>query len=101
MSAGLEIRLERLLGRMLVDSDGLPVGPIEDVDAQPNGDSYVVTHVLVGHAGRFERLREALHLLPTLRPLSPGEPRPARRLPWEWLDLTDPDHPRLRPHVQP
>lgn len=101
MSGGREIRLERLLGRMLVDASGLPVGPIEDVDAQPDGVTYVVTHVLIGPARRLDRLRAALHLLPLLRALSLGKPPRVRRLPWEWLDLTDPDHPRLRAHVQP
>jgi hypothetical protein len=99
MSRLVQIRLERLLGRLLVDAYGGPVGVIEDVEAHPEGHEYVVSHVVVGPAGRLPRLRAVFHLLPTLRALKLGQPPRVRRVPWEWLDLQDPDHPRLLPRV--
>ena len=91
-----EIRLERLLGRLLVDAHGYPVGCIDDVEAEPAGDEYVVTHVIVGSRGRVARLLDFAHDIPTLRALGLGRRARIRRVPWAWLDLSDPSHPRLR-----
>jgi sporulation protein YlmC with PRC-barrel domain len=95
-----EVRLERLLGRLLVDASGVPVGRIEDVEAYPDGHAdYLVTHVLVGPAGRLARMLASLHQLPTLSALGLGRKPRTRRIPWIWLDLSDPSHPRLLPTV--
>jgi sporulation protein YlmC with PRC-barrel domain len=93
------VRLERLLGRLLVDHLGVPVGRIEDVVAEPVGDAYRVTHVVVGPNGRVAQLFAVGYQLPTLRALGLGRKPRIRRLPWSWLDLSDPDHPRLRAEV--
>jgi sporulation protein YlmC with PRC-barrel domain len=93
------VRLERLLGRLVRDHLGVPVGRIEDAVAEPDGDAYRVTHVLVGPNGRLARLFAAGYQLPTLRALGLGQKPRIRRLPWSWLDLSDPDHPRLRAEV--
>jgi sporulation protein YlmC with PRC-barrel domain len=99
VSARREVRLERLLGRLLVDATGVPVGRIEDVEAYPDGEDYLVTHVVVVPEGRFASLRAAMHQLPTLRALGLGRKPRTRRVPWTWLDLSDPSHPRLLPNV--
>ena len=100
MSARREIRLERLMGKLLVDAGGVAVGRIEDVEAYPDGDEdYLVTHVVVGPAGRLARMLASLHQLPTLSALGVGRKPRTRRIPWTWLDLADPSHPRLLPTV--
>ena len=99
MSAVRELRLERLLGKLLVDAAGVAVGRIEDVEAIPEGDEYLVTHALVGAEGRLSRLLAFTHQLPTLRALGLGRKPRIRRVPWTWLDLSDPERPRLRPTV--
>lgn len=99
MSPVREIRLERLLGRLLVDAAGVAVGRIEDVEAVPDGDEYLVTHALVGAEGRIARLLAFTHQLPTLRALGLGRKPRIRRVPWAWLDLSDPERPRLRQSV--
>ena len=96
MTQPREVRLERLLGRLLVDEFGVAVGRIEDVEAEPEGDDYVVTHALVGPEGRLTRLLAFTHQLPTLRAIGLGRKPRVRRVPWAWLDLSDPWHPRLR-----
>jgi sporulation protein YlmC with PRC-barrel domain len=96
MTPPREVRLERLLGRELVDEFGIAVGRIEDVEAEPQGDEYVVTRVLVGPGGRLARLLAFAHQLPTLRAMRLGRKPRVRRVPWAWLDLSDPWHPRLR-----
>jgi sporulation protein YlmC with PRC-barrel domain len=100
MSAGREVRLERLLGRLVLDATGRPTGRIEDVEARPDGDAYVVTHVLLGPDGRLAQLLAGAYELPTLRGLGLGRKPRIRRVPWEWLDLSDPECPRLRASVR-
>jgi hypothetical protein len=99
MSPLTEIRVERLLGRLLVDAQGTAFGRIAEVEAEPRGDAYVVTAVLVGPEGRLARTLAFLHQLPTLRAVGIGRKPRVRRVPWSWLDLTDPAHPRLRRKV--
>ena len=93
------IRLERLLGRRLVDARGHVVGCIEDVDAVPDGDEYLVTHVLVTSHRRLAWLQDLAHQIPVLRALGLGRPPRVRRMPWTWVDLSDPEQPRLLPTV--
>jgi hypothetical protein len=93
------IRLERLLGRLVVDHLGTAVGRIEEVESRPDGEVYRVTHVILGPEGRIARLLAFGHQLPTFRALGLGRKPRTRRLPWAWLDLTDPERPRLRRQV--
>lgn len=96
MSPPAEIRVERLLDRRLVDAQGMAFGRIREVEAEPRGDAYLVTAVLVGPEGKLARALAFLHQLPTLRAVGIGRRPRVRRVPWSWLDLTDPANPRLR-----
>jgi sporulation protein YlmC with PRC-barrel domain len=93
------LRLERLLGRQVVDHLGTPVGRIEEVESEADGEVYRITHVILGPEGRIARLFAFGYQLPTLRALGLGRKPRTRRLPWAWLDLGDPEHPRLRQEV--
>ena len=95
MTASTSLRLERLLGRRLVDALGYDVGSIDDVVAEPAGDAYLVTHIVVASTDRFGRLLGFVHQIPTLRALGLGRRPRIRRIPWTWLDLSDPERPRL------
>ena len=95
MTARREIRLERLLGKRLVDAFGYAVGLIEDVVAEPDGDEYLITHVVVGPHRLLARLLAFGHQIPVLAALGLGQSPRVRKVPWEWLDLRDPDRPRL------
>ena len=90
-----EVRLERLLGRVVRDSAGRGVGRIEDMRAARDGGDWIVTHFLLGPVGWRERLSlRGLRLtLRTLRGLRRGA---LKRLRWNALDLSDPANPRLR-----
>lgn len=96
MTGRAGLRLERLLGRLVVDHLGVAVGSIEDVVTEPDGEAYRVTHVILGPEGRLGRLFAFGYQLPTLQALGLGRKPRTRRLPWSWLDLSDPQHPRLR-----
>lgn len=89
------LRFEDLIGRVVRNAHGRPIGRIEDATMEPEGDDYQVTHFLLGPSGRLARLRAFLGELPTLRALRLGQERDLRPLPWDWFDLTDPERPVL------
>jgi hypothetical protein len=87
-----EVHLELLLGRSVVDADGIPMGRIEEMIAeQRDGEWYVVKYVL-GNGGLMERLfgRNPPRLA---RAFMAKELR--REITWHDLDLSDVDHPRV------
>jgi sporulation protein YlmC with PRC-barrel domain len=90
-----EIRLEELLGRVVCTAAGRPVGRIEDVTAEPEGEEYVVREVILGELGWRARLFSMAAQLPTLRALGLGGRYRTRAIPWHWLDFSDPEHPRF------
>jgi hypothetical protein len=89
------LRFEDLIGTVVRNSHGRPIGCIEDATMEPNGEDYLITNFLLGPLGRMTRLRAFLGELPTLRALGIGHERDLRVLPWHWFDLSDPDRPVL------
>jgi hypothetical protein len=89
------LRFEDLIGKVVRNSHGRPIGCIEDARMEPEGEDYLITHFLLGPLGRVRRLRAFLGELPTLRALHIGSQRDLRPLPWSWFDLTDPERPVL------
>ena len=90
-----EIRLEEILGRVVRTAAGRPVGQIEDVRVVPQGEEYVVTEVILGELGFRARLFSMAAQLPTLQALGITGRYRTRAIPWEWLDFSDPEHPRF------
>jgi sporulation protein YlmC with PRC-barrel domain len=92
MAAAYEVKLELLLGRQVVASDGTPVGRIEEICAREREGELVVTEYLLGAYGVLERLsvssisRAMLNLLRL---------RNGYRVPWDKLELADATAPRL------
>jgi sporulation protein YlmC with PRC-barrel domain len=91
-----ELRLELLLGRRVVDGNGVKVGRIEEVMAEREGDELLVTQYLVGVYGLFQSLSIHHFGAGVLRLLGArAQSTKPHRIPWDKLDLTDPEHPRL------
>jgi sporulation protein YlmC with PRC-barrel domain len=88
------IELRALLGKKVFDSEGQPLGHLEEIEAE-RGDEYcVVNSYLVEHRGVLDRIsswaltasmREKLERRASARPY---------RVAWNQMDLSDPDHPR-------
>jgi hypothetical protein len=96
-----ELRLELLLGRVVLSPGGRPVGRIEELRARPEGEDYVVYEVVLGDLGLRARIFGMIAQLPTLKALGlPGRYR-TRAIPWDWMDLTDPERPRFRSSATP
>ncbi len=84
-----EVHLELLLGRRVRDSEGKPVGRLEEVRADRVDQECLVREFHVGPHALLERL--SVGLARTF-----GGPRHAATvIPWDKLDLSDPEHPRL------
>jgi hypothetical protein len=86
----MRIRLEQLLGRMVRDESGRAVGRIFEMRAEErNGAMEIVEFHLGAHAA-LERIGL------TLSRIVAG-PRDAKhKIPWDQLDLSDPERPVLR-----
>ena len=89
----MELHLELLLGKKVHDANGRLVGRIEEfiVEEGPGGAHLVEFHL--GRAALLERLGGAMLKLPFLSQLRSHE-EPVR-IPWDKLDLSDPESPRL------
>ena len=85
-----KVHLELLLGREVHDSEGKRMGRILSVTAERQGDDCVVQEFLLGPAALLRRLGiSTLHVIgvPRRKPLA---------VPWDQLDLSDPERPCLR-----
>jgi len=95
MTAAREIYLERLLSTRVVDTNGQSVGRIEEVRAEKQGDAVYVQEYLLGPYALLARLSVWLTRLPPMRWVY-DHGSGGYRVPWDQLDLTDPERPRLR-----
>ena len=99
--SGREVRAELLLGRKVLGPGGRVDAHIEEIVLEPRGEDYVVREYLSGPEGFLEEIFDFAAGVPLLRSI-PLLGRRIRRRPirWEWLDLSEPERPRLRvpPH---
>jgi hypothetical protein len=91
-----EIHLEQLLSRRVRDADGRVVGRIEEVRAERRGEEYWVQEYHLGPHAVLERLSLWLTRLPPLHLLTLGQQGKSYKASWDQIDVTDPEHPRLR-----
>ncbi|MEH2257789.1 hypothetical protein [Nostoc sp.] len=91
-----EIHLELLLGKPVLDSTGKAVGRIEEVRTEQQGEEWIVKEYLIGYVAVLERLSAWTIGLGILHLLGAHKIHGGHTVPWDKLDLTDPDKPRLR-----
>ena len=89
-----EVRLEALLGRVVTGPGG-PFARIEDLRTEPEGEEYLVRSFILGPLGIGAKLAAFFWELPTLRALGLARKCRIRVVPWELIDLSDPEHPKL------
>ena len=89
-----ELRLTELIGAVVRNPVGRPFSRLEEVRVEPDGETYVVREYVLGPAGFLEALGMFLRQVPVLRALPFGKKLRQRAIPWAWLDLSDPSHPR-------
>ena len=92
----MEINVEQLLGKKVVDVDGNDVGRIEEFRAEREGNSCLLEAYLIGASAVIQRLSAWTLVRPVHRLLHGHKFYSIYRVPWQDMDLSDPHHPRLR-----
>ena len=84
------VHLERLIGRIVRDVDGKRIGRLQDVRGELRGEELELVEFHLGRAAILHRIGIPALKLVGFRKL----PEPIR-IPWEKLNLSDPDNPRF------
>ena len=94
-----ELLLGHLIGRLVRDVDGLKVGRIEEllarIELHEHGNDYAVVEFHVGAYGLMEALTGGVFAQKLVQRMGSVVGYRRFRIPWEWMDLSDPLHPRL------
>ena len=99
------VALSDLLGRAVRDADGRKIGRIEELNAEislEHGRSdYVVTHFSVGRFKPLDMIATGNFVQQLVRRVTRATGYRRYEIPWDWMDLRDPAHPRaLRPEAE-
>lgn len=89
-----EVPLERLLGRHVRDVDGASLGRLEEIVAEHEGETLVVRAFLVGRHALAERLGGGRLARALARLVTRGHGYESMVVPWDAMDLRDPERPR-------
>jgi len=91
-----ELRVELLLGRRVQALNGRVIGRIEEIQTEGSDDACYVTEYLVGTFAYFERFAAWSMMRSPLKLFPQSKRGGGLRVRWDQLDLTDPNHPKLR-----
>jgi hypothetical protein len=86
-----KVHLELLLGKLVRDPDEVKVGRILSVHADQEGAECTIREYHLGAAALLERLG-----ISVLRIVGWPIDKEPLRVPWDQLDVSDPERPRLR-----
>jgi sporulation protein YlmC with PRC-barrel domain len=93
------VSLDELVGRVVRDADGKRIGRIEELKAEivleRGGNEYVVTRFGVGHWGPFDAIASGHFVQQLVRRITRATHYVHYDVPWEWMDLTDVEHPKV------
>jgi len=91
----MEVHLELLVGRKVLTLNNTYLGRLEEVRADVRQGNCYVEEYLVGTYAVFERL-SALTIGRAILGLASRWIKTGYRIPWDKLDLSDPNRPRLK-----
>lgn len=90
-----ECRAELLIGRRVMDANGQVVGRLEEIVADYVDEEYVVREFHVGAYAALERLGTGMLGRGLLRLIGGDRIYTGYAVAWRYMDLTDPEHPRV------
>jgi sporulation protein YlmC with PRC-barrel domain len=94
------ISMSDLLGRPVRDADGRKIGRVEELNAEiglhADGNDYVVTSITVGRFGLLDIIASGPFVQQLVRRIARATGYVRYQIPWDWMDLGDPSHPRVR-----
>ena len=92
------VALSELLGRTVRDADGRKIGHIEELSAEialeHGTNDYVVTTFSVGRFTPFDMIASGSFVQQLIRRVARAIGYRRYEIPWDWMDLRDPVHPR-------
>ena len=90
-----ELHLYETLGRKVYDANDKYAGRLEEIEVERGDESCLVTNYLVQHRGLMSRITQWA-VSDSLRKTIPvSEKSLPYRVPWDLMDLSDPEHPRI------
>jgi sporulation protein YlmC with PRC-barrel domain len=92
----MDIHVELLLGTKVRDVNGEEVGRIEEFHVQRDESSCRVDSYFIGASGLIERLSAWTLVRPIRKVLKGRKLLTVYEIPWQEMDLSDPEHPKLR-----
>jgi sporulation protein YlmC with PRC-barrel domain len=94
-----DLYLSHLIGRVVRDADGHKIGRIEEllatIELHDHGNDYVVAEFHVGAYALLEAFTGGVFAQTLLQRIRPIVRYRRYRVPWEWMNLTDPEHPQV------
>jgi hypothetical protein len=94
------VALDQLVGRAVHDADGRRIGRIEELEAEivleRGGNDYVVTRFGVGRWGAFDTIASGRIVQQLVRRIMRATSYVRYDIPWDWMDLSDVAHPKVR-----
>lgn len=100
MNSSRTIPVSSLLGRRVRDAEGRSIGRIRELIAEielhPHGSDYVVTRIVVGRFRSLDIVATGGFVPAMLQRFLNRIGYAPQELPWDAIDLSDPEHPRLR-----
>ena len=92
------VALSDLLGCAVRDADGRKIGRIEELHAEisleQGRSDYVVTHFSVGRFRPLDAIATGNFVQQLVRRFTRATGYRRYEIPWDWMDLSDPAHPR-------
>ena len=96
--SGRTVALSDLLGRTVRDADGRKIGRIEELNAEISlergRNDYVVMHFSVGLFKPLDAIATGNFVQQLVRRVTRATGYRRYEIPWDWMDLSDPAHPR-------
>ena len=89
-----EHRAELLIGRRVIDADGVQIGRLEEIVAELVDNEYRVREYHVGAFAAFERVGAGMLGRSLLRLIAGTRIYDGYVIPWDLMDLSDADRPR-------
>src|SRR5215211_4905296 len=89
-----DLELRRILGATVIDSEGVKIGRLEEIEAEKGGDACTVVSYIVEHRGLLDRMSTWAVTSSMQKKLSRRASSRPYRVGWDQMDLSDPRHPR-------
>lgn len=84
-----------ILSRKVVDSDGKYAGRLEDVEVERGDEVSLIKSYLVVHRGLIGRIQTWALSASIQASIPVTEKSRPYRVPWDQMDMSDPEHPRI------